>query len=251
MCKSKLNLKATCKLNGTLIKRKTKSQTTPQKIVRNNNIYISTEDIANQFNKHFINVGPNLASKIDKSNDNPTQYISSPLINSFVMENVTEAQVSINLFKNLDTNKSSIGIPNKLIKIASEPLSVLFTQIYNQSIEIGVVPNILKISQVTPVYKNGDATDPDNYRTISTLSSFSKVLEKLIYNQLYNFLVKYSILYKYQFGFRKGYSPEQAILEITDSLKKAMDKKLVTCGLFLDFSKAYNYLTQLTTIFCY
>ena len=68
------------------------------------------------------------------------------------MENVTEAQVS-NLFKNLDTSKSSIGIPNKLIKIAAEPLSVPFTQIYNQSIETGVVPNILNISQVTPVYK--------------------------------------------------------------------------------------------------
>ena len=78
MCKS--NLKATWKLIGTLIKRKTKTQTTPQKIVRNNKIYTSTEDIADQFNKHFSNVGPNLASKIDKSNDNPTQYISSPLI---------------------------------------------------------------------------------------------------------------------------------------------------------------------------
>ena len=68
------------------------------------------------------------------------------------MENVTEAQVS-NLFRNLDTNKSSIGIPNKLIKIPAEPLSVPLTQIYNQSIETGIVPNILKVSQVTPVYK--------------------------------------------------------------------------------------------------
>ena len=131
---------------------------------------------------------------------------------------------------------------------AAEPLSVPFTQIYNQSIETGIVPNILKVSQVTPVYKSGDATDPANYKPISTLSSFSKVFEKLIYNQLYSFLEKYSILYKYQFGFRKGYSTEQAILEITDSLKKAMDKKMVTCGLFLDFSQD---LTQLTVIFCY
>ena len=170
MCKS--NLKATWKLIGTLIKRKTKSQTT-LRIARNNKIYTNNDDIADQFNKHFINVDPNLASKIDKSNENPTQYISSS-INSFVMENVTEAQVS-NLFKNPDTNKSSIGIPNKLIKIAAEPLSVPFTQIYNQSIETGIVPNILKVSQVTSVYKNGDATDPANYRPISTLSSFSKV----------------------------------------------------------------------------
>ena len=65
-----------------------------------------------------------MASKIDKGNENPTQYISSSSVNSFVMEIVT--QVS-NLFKNLDTNKLSIGIPDKLIKLAAEPLSVLFT----------------------------------------------------------------------------------------------------------------------------
>ena len=119
-------------------------KTTPLRIARNNKIYTNKEDIADQFNKHFINVGPNLASKIDKSNENPTQYISSSSINSFVMENVTEAQVS-NLFKNLDTNKSSIDIPNKLIKMAAEHyLSAPFTQIYNQSIETGIVPNIIK-----------------------------------------------------------------------------------------------------------
>ena len=82
--------------------------------------------------------------------------------------------------------------------------------------------------------KFDDTTDPANYRPISTLSSFRKVFEKLIYNQLYRFLEKYSILYKYQFGFSKGYSTEQAILEITDSLKK-----FVTYGLFLDFSKVF------------
>ena len=47
-------------------------------------------------------------------------------------------------------------------------------------------------------------------------------------------------MYKYQFGFRKGYSTEWAILELTDALTKAMDNKLVTCGLALDFSKAFD-----------
>ena len=155
------------------------------------------------------------------------------------MSTVTETQVS-SLFETLDANKSSIDIPNKLIKLAAGPLSVPFTKIYNQSIETGIVPNVLKVSQVTPVYKNGDVTDPGNYRPISTLSPFSKVFERLIYNQLNSFLEKHEIMYKYQFGFRKGYSTEQAILELTDTLKKAMDKKLVTCGLFLDFSKAFD-----------
>ena len=51
-------------------------------------------------------------------------------------------------------------------------------------------------------------------------------------------------MFKYQFGFRKGYFAEQVNLEITDSLKKAMDKKLVTCGLFLVFSKAFDTINH-------
>ena len=113
----------------------------------------NNDGIADHFNTHFINVGPYLASKISKSSVNPTQYISFSSSSSFVMSSVTETQVS-SLFKTLDANKSSTDIPNKLIKLAAEPLSVPFTKICNQSIEIGIVPNILKMSQVTPLYKN-------------------------------------------------------------------------------------------------
>ena len=87
---------------------------------------------------------------------------------------------------------------------------------------------MFKISRVTPIYKSGEVTDTGNYRPIATLSSFSKVLERLIYNQLYLFLEKNDIIYKYQFGFRKGYSTEQAILEITDNLNSAIDNKQIS-----------------------
>ena len=156
------------------------------------------------------------------------------------MSCVTETQVC-SLFKGLENDhKPSLDIPNKLIKIAAQPLSIPLTYIYNQSIETGIVPDILKVSQISPVCKGGDATDPSNYRPIATLSPFSKVLERLVYNQLYSFIDKHQILYKYQFGFGKGYSTEQAILEITDNLKLATDKGQITCGLFLELSKAFD-----------
>ena len=102
------------------------------------------------------------------------------------------------------------------------------------------MPNAFKVSRVTPIFKSGDATDPANYRPIAVLSPFSKILEKIINDQLISFIDKYNILFKYQFGFRKDHSTELAILEITDILKTSIDNNLITCGVFLDFSKAFD-----------
>ena len=126
-----------------------------------------------------------------------------------------------------------MDIPNKLIKLASHELSKPFSYIYNQSIVQGIVPNILKVSRITPIFKSGDATDPANYRPIAVLSPFTKILEKIVNDQLISFL-------SYQFGFREDHSTELAILEITDILKTSIDNNLITCRVFLDFSKAFD-----------
>ena len=181
--------------------------------------YTKQIDIAEQFNHHFINVGPDLASLIDNTGHNdPIKYIKNSPKNSFYLSPINEDYITC-LFSNLDEKKASLDIPNKLIKIASRVLSKHFTFICNQSIIQGIVPNILKISRVTPVFKNGITTDPANYRPIAILSPFSKILEKIVSEQLNSFIKKYNILFQYQFGFRRDYSTELAILEMSDNLK--------------------------------
>ena len=78
------------------------------------------------------------------------------------------------------------------------------TEVYNLSIEQGIMPDILKIFKVTPVDKGGDITDPTNFRPISVLSIFTPISEKLVCKQLTSYVEKYSILSQYQFGFRRG-----------------------------------------------
>jgi hypothetical protein len=72
-----------------------------------------------------------------------------------------------------------------------------------------------KAPVIIPIFKNGGTTDPGNYRPVAILPSFSKILERIIYDQTIYFLDKHNIIYKYQFSIRKKYSAEQAILEIT------------------------------------
>ena len=69
----------------------------------------------------------------------------------------------------------------------------------------------LKFSEIKPIFKNGDKTLITNHRSISLLSTFSKIFEKFIYKTLYYHLTSNSILVKEQFGFRCNSSTEIAI----------------------------------------
>ena len=86
--------------------------------------------------------------------------------------------------------------------------------VFNLSVVKGIFPDDFKIACVTPVFKGGDEKDLGNYRPISVLPCFSKILERIMYNRLYNHLIKNNILYSKQFGFQKGHSAEHAIIQL-------------------------------------
>ena len=90
------------------------------------------------------------------------------------------------------------------------------------------------------MYKKGDKLDTSNYRPISLLSNIGKTIEKTMYSRLYKFLDKYNCLYKKQFGFQNSYSTNHALARITKEIRKALDNDELTCGIFLDFQKAFD-----------
>jgi len=61
----------------------------------------------------------------------------------------------------------------------------------------------MKLPKVITLYKNGDKMIISNYRLVSLLSVFSKILEKIMYNRIMDFVNKHDVLYKFQFGFGK------------------------------------------------
>jgi hypothetical protein len=92
------------------------------------------------------------------------------------------------------------------------------------------------LALVTPIFKAGDKQIFENYRPISVLTCFSKLLEKLMYKRLIRFIEKNKILTENQYGFRSNKSTEIAIVNLVSKITKAIDEDKYTIGIFLDLS---------------
>ena len=128
--------------------------------------------------------------------------IKESLLFSPVLEN--EVKNIILLLKNSAAGWD--GYDALIIKQIKDFIISPFTHICNLSITIGVFPQQMKIANIVPIYKSGDNTLFNNYRPVSVLPLFSKVLERIVYNRLIEFFNKHNVIYDYQFGFRKLYS---------------------------------------------
>ena len=128
---------------------------------------------------------------------------------------------------------------NLLIEFA-ELLIYPLVSIINMSLEECMFPSLNKEADVCPIHKKNDKTKCENYRPISLLPNISKIFELVMYNRLDNFLNSAEIIYKFQFGFRKQYSTNHALLSIVEQIRNALDKKMFTCGVFIDLEKAFD-----------
>ena len=144
-------------------------------------------------------------------------------------------------------NKQSSGwddIPMSIIKTVGSHIAVPLAHICNLSFSSGIFPKQMKLAKVTPIYKNDARDEFSNYRPISLLPNFSKILEKLMSNRLINFLNRHRLLYDQQYGFRQNLSTDFALLELSDKIAEAIDRKKFMIGIFVDLSKAFDTLNH-------
>ena len=108
------------------------------------------------------------------------------------------------------------------------------------SFEKSIFPGSFKLASVIPVLKKANSLECNNYRPISLTLNISKAMEKLIHQRLYMSLEANEILYKNQFEFRNKHSTSHALIDITENIRNALDKKLFACGIFIDLQKAFD-----------
>ena len=116
--------------------------------------------------------------------------------------------------------------------------------IFNLSLLNGVFPDSMKIARVIPLFKSGNTKEFSNYRPISLLPQFSKILEKIYHSRLMAFIDSNQVLYKSQYGFRKQMSTSLAIIELVEEITNSLDNHEATVGVFIDLKR---HSTRLTT----
>jgi hypothetical protein len=98
------------------------------------------------------------------------------------------------------------GFSTYLLKKIAHTIFKPLLHIFGRSLATGIVPSKLKIAKIIPIYKSGDASDINNYRPISLLSTFSKILEKIVQSRLVSYLNDHNLITPQQFGFRANHS---------------------------------------------
>ena len=177
-----------------------------------NTTAVEKQGIAENLNKHFTNIGPNLTSKIPNQQGGFEKYL-----------------------------------PNCNSAMNDTPLRYKFSNSLAQEI----FPKEMKIAKITPIYKSGDKENVVNYRLISILLCFSKMLERTMYNRLYLYLTESNLLYNKQFDFQKERFTDHAIAQIPDQIHRIFNKKIFTKGVFIDMFKASDTVNDKILLIIY
>ena len=232
------DIKKTWSMINSLINKRKHKESLPGVFFDEIKSYENVKSIAEGFNNFFTNIGAKIADNIPNSDSNFNEYLGEEIQNTFSFKVISKETILEALSK-LKPKKSSgeDNISMFLLKEISNEIINPLIHLFNLSFKTGFIPQNYKCAKVVPIYKAGEKNRFNNYRPISLLSAFSKVLEKIVAIQMLKFLDQNKILYSHQYGFRPGHDTTQPLLnllkKIYDNLNKATSESRAYKGFFL------------------
>ena len=168
---------------------------------------------AQLFNDYFILQCTTIDTGSEIPQDTPG---TSTLIGEFV---ISEEKI-LKIIRSLNPNKAHgwDGISTRMIQLSDASLVTPLKIIFTNCLRYGVFPEIWKRANVVPIHKKNEKNLKSNYRPISLLPIFGKMLEKLVYDSLYSHLVSCELLNPNQSGFRPGDSTVNQLISITHNI---------------------------------
>ena len=238
---NKNNIRKTWSIIKTIINKNKSDQNKQIKfMLSDGSVTDDKQMVAEKFNEFFVNVGPNLAKKIPEQKQNPLDFLKNMISNTIYLSPVTPSEVISIMGSCKDSSPGFDDIKISPLHCVFQHIANPLSYICNLSLTHGVFPETLKTANVIPLFKKDNQMFFNNYRPVSLLSTFSKILEKVMYERLLDFLNEHKILFQYQFGFRKNHSTQLALTVLMDKLIKSIENGDHVIGVFLDFSKAFD-----------
>uniref|UniRef100_A0A8C5M6F8 Reverse transcriptase domain-containing protein n=1 Tax=Leptobrachium leishanense TaxID=445787 RepID=A0A8C5M6F8_9ANUR len=132
------------------------------------------------------------------------------------------------------------GIHPKLLKELSDVIAKPLTDLFNQSLLTGVVPEDWKLANVVPIYKKGSREESGNYRPVSLTSVVGKLMETMLKERIVEHLKTHRLQDQKQHGFTSGRSCQTNLIDFFDWVTKIIDTGGAVDIAYLDFSKAFD-----------
>ena len=247
LLQNKSDLRKTWSILKEAMNKGNKKSISIEKLIFDGKICEKTNDISENFNQYFTSIPHKVASEINTIFSNPIDNV--PHLNTnFNLDNVTSSQIT-DIVKGMVTKKSCdmFEVSNFLLKKIIHVISMPLCHIFNLSINHGKVPTKLKNAKVVPIFKlkNSSSSDrcvPKNYRPVSLLPIFSKILEKVVAKQLISYIEENDILYKHQYGFQSKKSTMHPLVHFLNELGKAKNDNMISIGVFCDISRGFDTL---------
>ncbi len=157
------------------------------------------------------------------------------------MRCVSETEVN-KILKSTNPRKATgyDNFPPKLLHAASSALTPSITSLANRMICYAHFPQDLKLAELAPVFKKDDNLDKTKYRPVSILPCVSKVMERIINNQMYEYFNE--ILMKHISAYRNAHSTQTILVSAVETWKSALDDHKYVGALLMDLSKAFDVI---------
>ena len=204
-------------------------------------------EIAEGFNNFFVNIGEQTAKTYLSPQILFSDYLNGNYAANVFMFPTCEAEI-LHTTTNLkaSTSEGYDNVSTKLLKQTVKEVATPLAHIVNLSLYHGIFPKRHETCQNCSYFKNGNTKLFNNYRPISILPAFSKILENIVCNRLLYFLESKNILYKHQYGFRKNHNTIHPVIHLLKDIANATDKasKNRALAVFLDLSKAFDTISH-------
>ena len=194
-------------------------------------------DIMNEF---FVSIGLMLSSKLPvvDTNINITRVSKTIFLKPTDQWEVAKTLKQMIKKKNYGLD----GISNEIPKCCSPVIEPAITAAFNKCMADRTFPKFPKTAKIISMFKKRDKRKPENYQTISLLSSISKVFEKMLPSRMIKFWEKNNIISENQYGFRLKITCIDTIVSITEFIRTEIDRKFLGQACFIDLQKTFDTL---------